>query len=204
MMTATRPRRHGKCAFLLMAAATACAGAAEPPDPGWRLTVIPSFEQRPALHEKIPGSRTAVLAVARPAGYGEFEYATTRGALRFCRELAAKHGPAWLDRASTSIRRDKNRVIERILITGEDPMLPSLVTTPAFYRRFEPLLGDGFHVIIPDRGTIALYPRLAGEIPPADVAALIEINRLATYPVSTEVFRATRDGLVAEGALVQE
>jgi hypothetical protein len=204
MMTATRPRRHGKCAFLLMAAATACAGAAEPPDPGWRLTVIPSFEQRPALHEKIPGSRTAVLAVARPALYGELEYATTRGALRFSRDFAAKHGPTWLDRANINVRRDKNRVIQRILITGNDQTLPSLATTPAFYRRFEPLLGDGFHVIIPDRGTIALYPRLPGEIPPADVAALIEIYRLATYPVSTEVFRATRDGLVAEGVLVQE
>lgn len=203
-MTANRPRRHGKFAFLLLLGATFSGVAAEPPDLGWRLTVIPSFEHRPALHEKIPGSRTAVLAVARPAAYGELEYATTRGALRFCRDLAAKHGSAWLDRADINIRRDKNRVIQRILITGDDPLLPALATAPAFYRRFEPLLGDGFHVIIPDRGTIALYPRLVGGIPPAEAATLIEINRLATYPVSTEVFRASRDGLVAEGALVQE
>lgn len=204
MMTATRPRRYGKCAFLLHLAAAATAGAAEPPDPGWRLTVIPTFEQRPALHEKIPGSRTAILAVARPAGYGELEYATTRGALRFSRDLAAKHGSTWLDRADINIRRDKNRVIERILLTGDDPLLPALVTSPAFYRRFEPLLGDSFHIIIPERGTIALYPRLAGGIPPAEAAALIDINRLSTYPVSTEVFRATREGLVADGVLVQE
>ena len=203
-MTATRPRRYGKRAFLLLLGTAACATAAEPPDPGWRLTMIPSYEQRPPLHEKIPGSRTAVLAVARPAGYGELEYATTRGALRFCRDLAAKHGSTWLDRANINVRRDKNRVIDRVLITGNDPLLPALVTTPAFYRRFEPLLGDGFHVIIPDRGTIALYPRLAGGIPPAEAATLIDINRLATYPVSTEVFRATGDGLIADGVLVQE
>ena len=61
------------------------------------------------------------------------------------------------------------------------------------------MLGDGFHVIIPERGMIAMYPRLAGRIPENEAAALLEACRLATYPVSPEVFRATRTGLVADG-----
>ena len=76
--------------------------------------------------------------------------------------------------------------------------------TPAFYQKFEPLLGDGFHLIIPERRTIALYPRLGGRIPPADAATLLEINRLSTYPVSREVFRVNRHGLVADGKLTEE
>ncbi len=198
-MTATRPCRHRKRAFLvfLAIAGTACA---QDSDPGWRLTVVPSF-QRPLLHEKIPRSQTAVLAAARHTSYGELEYATTPGAMRHARAEGEKHGAAWIATADVSVRRDKKRVIDRILITGDDPLLPSLAVTPAFYDRFEPLLGDGFYVIIPERGTIALYPRLAGGMPPEETAELLEAYRLAAYPVSREVFRATRTGLVAGGIL---
>ncbi len=203
-MTATRPRRHGKRAFcVLLAAGASLAHASESPDPGWRLVVIPSFE-RPALHNGIPGSATAIIAAARPDEYGLLEYATTRGALRWARDLGEKQGDAWLDTANIQIRRDHQGVVNRILITGEDPLLSTHALTLAFYQRFEPVLGDGFHVIIPDRTTLALYPRLGGEIPPAEAAALLETHLLASYPVSREVFRATRDGLVADGILTEE
>jgi len=199
-MTATRPRRRGKRAFLLLLAAVALVRAEGSPDPGWRLTVIPSFE-RPALHEKIPGSNTAILAVARPGELGLLEYATTRGAWRWARDRARDHGNDWLDRADIRISRADNRVVERILITGDHPLLPALAVTPALYDRFEPLLGAGFHVIIPDRNTIALYPRVGGLIPTREAAALLEMHRFASQPVSREVFRATRGGLVADGIL---
>lgn len=202
-MTATRPRRHGKRAFLALLAVACYGQAAEMPDLGWRTVVIPAFE-RPLLHRKIPASRTAIIAVARDDGYGLFEYATTRGAVRWARDLGERKGDAWLDGAKTDIRRDKGGVIDRILLTGEDPLFSALALTPAFYRRFEPLLGDGFHVVIPDRKTIALYPRLGGRIPPSDASALLKANIVATYPVSREVFRSTRSGLVADGILSEE
>jgi hypothetical protein len=202
-MTATRPRHHGKRAFCALLAITSAACAAGGPDPGWRLVVIPSFE-RPALHRNIPGSDTAILAVARPATFGLFEYATTRGALRWSRDLGQQYGDTWLDAADIEIRRDKTRVIERIFITGDNPLLSSLALTPAFYRRFEPLLGDGFHVIIPDRTTIALYPRLGRPIPAAEAASLFQTWLLASHPVSREIFRATPDGLLADGLLTEE
>jgi hypothetical protein len=203
-MTATRPRRHGKRAFCaLLAACASLSQASEPTDPGWRLVVIPSFE-RPALHTGIPGSTTAIIAAARPDAYGLFEYATTRGALRWARDFGEKHGDAWLDAAEIQIRRDKQGVVTRILITGQDPLLSAHALTLPFYQRFEPVLGEGFHVIIPDRTTLALYPRLAGEIPPDEAAALLEMHLVASYPVSREVFRATRDGLVADGILTEE
>ncbi len=200
-MTATRPRRNGKRAFFLVLVAGALSHLAGAADPGWRVTVVPSFESRPPVHESIPGSQTTFLAAARDAGYGGLEYATTRGAWRVAHKVGETEGGRWLVEANVETRRDTRRVIDRILITGEDPLLPALALTPAFYTRFEPLLGDGFHVIIPDRNTIAMYPRLAGRIPPEEAAALIEINRLATYPVSLEVFRANREGLVADGIL---
>jgi hypothetical protein len=199
-MTANRPRRYGKRAFLLLVAALQPVVAGTTPDVGWRLVVIPAFE-RPQMHESIPGSRTAIVAAARPAEFDLFEYATTRGAMRWARDLGAKEGALWLTKADVEIRRGKGRVINRVLITGADPMLSSLALTPDFYRRFEPLLGDGFHVIIPDRNTIALYPRLAGQIPPAEAAALLQRFFIASHPVSREVFRATPEGLVADGIL---
>jgi hypothetical protein len=199
-MTANRHRRHGKRTFWLWLALATMAQAADLPDAGWRLTVIPS-SVRPAMHEEIRNSRTALLTVARHAGYGELEYATTRGAWRWAREFAQAHGAAWLEQADVVIRRDRQGVIDRILITGDDPLLPALTQAPDFYEKFEPLLGDRFHVIIPDRTTIALYPRFGGEIPPGEASALLEMNRRATYPVSREVFSATRRGLVGAGVL---
>jgi hypothetical protein len=201
-MTANTPRRRRKRAFCAAAllAFAATAAAADPP-PAWRLTVIPSFERREAIREKIPGSLTAAVAAARPAPYGELEFATTRGALRVARENTAANGGSWLIDANVEFRRDADRVIDRILVTSDDPLLPSVVFSTSFYERFEPLLGPGFHVVIPDRNTIALFPRFAGRIPPADAAALIEVNRLATWPVSREVFRATPGGLAAAGSL---
>lgn len=181
-----------------MLAATA---PAQNGDGGWRVTVVPSFPA-PALHEPIRGSRTAVLAAARDSGYGELEFATARDVFQSSRMAAAKFGGEWMDSVKIDIRRDKNRVIESILITApDDPLLPRLALAPAFYDRFEPMLGAGFYVVIPDRNTLALYPRLAGGIPAGDTAMLLEIHRLATYPVSREVFRARRGGLAADGIL---
>ncbi|MEX1045589.1 MAG: hypothetical protein WEC73_05625 [Chthoniobacterales bacterium] len=199
-MTATRPRLRGKRAFLALLLAAAVLRAEEAPDPGWRLTVIPSFE-RPTLHENIPGANTAIVAPARNAGYDEMEYATTRAAWRYARDLAEAQGERWLAAADVQIRRDPHRVIDRILITGDDPLLPALAVTPAFHDRFEPLLGAGFHVIIPHRNLIALYPRVGGTIPPREAASLLEMNRYAGYPVSREVFRAFRGGLTGDGIL---
>lgn len=202
-MTATRPRRHGKRAFLALLAA-ACA-TAQAGDAGWRLTIVPTFETEPPVHKAIPGSRTTRLAVARHAGHGELEYATTRGALRYAQDIAAQNAAGWIDAAEIDMQRDGDGVVTRIIITSDDPMLPAVAAAPGLYDRFEPVLGDGFYVVVPERGTIALYPRLAGEgIPAQDAAALLEKNRLATYPVSAEVFRATRLGLVAEGVLAEE
>jgi hypothetical protein len=199
-MTATRPRRRGKRAFLGFLLTASSALGNDSPDPGWRVVLVPAFE-RPPLHENIAGSDTAILAVARPGELGLLEYATTRGAMRWARERAEKDGEAWLDAANVDIRRGNGRVIDRILITGEDPILTSLVLSPAFYRRFEPLLGEGFHVIVPHRNTIALYPRLAGRIPPPEAGALFQSHLTASHPVSPEVFRATLGGLQADGIL---
>ncbi len=202
-MTANRPRRYGKRAFLALTAMMCLDAPAG--EAGWRLTIVPSFETLPPVNKPIPGSRTARLAVARDAGHGELEYATTLGALSHAQDAAAQHAREWIDAAEVDERRDADGVVTRVLIKSEDPMLPALAAAPGLYDRYEPVLGDGFYVVVPDRNTIALYPRLAGDgIPRSDAAALLEMNRLATYPVSREVFRATRFGLAADGVLSEE
>jgi hypothetical protein len=119
--------------------------------------------------------------------------------------MAAQHAREWIEAARVDQRRDADGVITRVLIKSEDPMLPALAASSGLYDRFEPVLGDGFYVVVPERGTIALYPRLAAAgIPAEDAGTMLEMNRLATYPVSREVFRATRRGLVADGVLTEE
>ena len=202
-MTANRPRRYGKRAFLALLLVLSVPGRAE--DAGWRLTIVPSFEPKAPLTKSIPGSQTARLAVARHAGHGELEYATTQGALRYAQDMAAQHAQDWIEAAKVDWQRDADGVVTRVMIKSDDPMLPALAATSGLYDRFEPVLGDGFYVVVPERGTIALYPRLAGAgIPPKDAGAMLQLNRLATYPVSREVFRATRLGLVADGVLTED
>jgi hypothetical protein len=203
MMTANRPRRYGKRTFFALLLGLAATGRAG--DAGWRLTIVPSFETVAPITKSVPGAQTVRLAVARHAGHGELEYATTQGALRYAQDMAAQHAQDWLDAARVEEKRDAYGVVTRVMIKSNDPMLPALAVAPGFYDRFEPVLGDGFYVVVPERGSIALYPRLAGAgIPPEDVGALLTINRLATYPVSREVFRATRLGLIADGVLTEE
>lgn len=202
-MTANTTPSHGKRSFLLLILLASLSPASPEHDHGWREIIVPSLD-RPALYQSIPGSTSASIAVARDTGYDRLNYATTRGAWRWARERARTRGREWLAAARTEIRRDRHQVIDRILITADTPLLSSIVLTPAFYAKFEPLLGDGFHLIIPDRRTIALYPRLGGRIPPEDASVLLEINRFSTYPVSREVFRVTRDGLVADGILSED
>lgn len=200
MTVTTRPRFYGKCAFVILFALCILTRT-QASGNEWRLTIIPSF-QHPALHKSIPGSHTATLAVAREAGYGELEFAATHEAFQEATANAEKFGNEWMTAATMDIRRDNKQVIESIFITTENSsLLPSLVMAPAFYDRLEPLLGAGFYIVIPDRNTLALYPRLAGGIPAKDTVLLLEMNRLATYPVSREVFRAQRGGLTATGIL---
>lgn len=199
-MTATTPHRYGKRAFVIFLMLSVVVGA-QTTDDAWRLTIVPAF-QRPPLHKPIRGSKTAVLVAAREAGYGALEFAKENEAFQRARASAEKFGDDWVASAKMEIHRDKNHVIESIIITDENgPFLPSLALAPAFYEHFEPLLGAGFYVAIPDRSTLALFPRLAGGIPAEATVQLIEKNRLATYPVSREVFRAHRGGLTAVGIL---
>ena len=203
-MIANRPGRYGKRTFLALLAALCLEARAD--DAGWRLTIIPSFETVPPICKPIPGSKTARLAVARDAGHGELQYATTQGALRHAEDAAAQHAQDWIAAAKVEERRDTDGIVNRVLVTSSDDiLLPAIAAAPGLYDRYEPILGDGFYVIVPDRGTIALYPRLAGGgIPDEEAGKLLEQSRLATYPVSPEVFRATRFGLVADGLLSEE
>ncbi len=198
-MTANRPRRHSKCAFVIffMLTVVVCSGDGF----DWRVTVVPSFPE-PPLYESIRGSRSVVLAAARDSGYGELKFSSARSDFQRAKIIAEKMGGEWLKSVKMEIHRDKNRVIESVVITAsDDPLLPRITIAPAFYDYFEPLLGAGFYVVIPERQLLVLYPRLAGGIPAKETSALLETYRMATYPVSREVFRSERGGLVAAGIL---
>lgn len=199
-----RVRVLAAMAFLLAPPAFAEPPPAASPPPAaatdWTLTIEPAF-MRPPLSEPIAGSQTAVICAVRPGEGGDLEYATTRGAFVRARERAAREGKAWLDALETQWERDKAGVITRAVLRGDHPLTPAVVLTPAFRATFEPVFGPRFLVVIPDRFTVVLYPRLAGEISPADAAELTAQTFVAAYPVSTEVFTVTRDGLRAMGRL---
>ncbi len=175
--------------------------AAEGPSPApWSLTIEAAFV-RPALHEPVPGASTAILCAARPDGHGGLEYATTRAAWRLARERGEREGAAWLGALQREMMRNREGVVTHGLLTGTTPLTPAVVLTPAFRAEFEPIFGPDFLVVIPDRYTVGIFPRLAGGIPPEVAGALANRHFVSAEPVSREVFRVTRDGIRAEGTL---
>jgi hypothetical protein len=176
MMTANRPCRYGKRTFLALLLILSAPGRAE--DAGWRLTIVPSFETLAPLTKPIPGSRTARLAVARHAGHGELEYATTQGALRYAQDMAARHAREWIEAARVDQRRDADGVITRVLIKSDDPMLPALAAWATW------LAGDNviiWHATFLSQPTSAMLWLLAvGCLLAADAAPGVRLKDLCT------------------------
>ncbi len=95
--------------------------------------------------------------------------------------------------------RDRKKVILYAVARSERGLAGSAVLTRKFLELFKDTLGEKVLVALPNRTTAYVFPRLASTF--QDYTSLIfEAYRATPFPVSTEVFEVSRDGVKAFGA----
>ncbi len=183
----------------LLAAAGVLAGAEAK-----RETFVVAIEPKlmaPAVSKAIPGAKETVLAAARETEFGDLRY--------YDREEFESLGLTWeafLERGRRSADllmgtleveyiRDEREVIQYALIRSESHRTAGVILGEAFRKEFRETLGPELVVVIPDRFTVIVYPKLGGNYHKIGPTIIERYDR-AVYPVSIELFE-----LDAKGAL---
>lgn len=119
-------------------------------------------------------------------------------------EFAAKTtdaASAEFSKLEPELIRDRNEVIECAVLHAKRPVdnITSTVLAPDFLKRFAPLFGSKLLIVIPDRQTIYLFPKLASRYQDYG-ERILSRYRKSECPVSREVFELSVTGLRAVGA----
>lgn len=98
--------------------------------------------------------------------------------------------------------RDKRRIIRYAAIECDEPVVASAVLFPGFLDLWKDTLGEKVLIVVPNRSTAYLFPRLATDY--LDYAPMIfRAYRETAYPVSVEVFEIGPDGWHCLGAYAE-
>ena len=106
---------------------------------------------------------------------------------------------AELRAVTTDYVRDRKKVIVHAVVRSPHKLVASAVLAPKFLDLFKDTLGEKVLVVIPNRSTAYVFPALASNY--QDYAPMIfEAYRATAFPVSTELFELSADGMKAVGA----
>ncbi len=94
--------------------------------------------------------------------------------------------------------RDKNQVIEYAALRSEQPIVATAVFSEKFLELFRETLGDKVLVVVPNRSTAFVFPRLASHYE-SYAEMVLEAYRATPFPVSVEVFEVSAQGWKAVG-----
>ena len=112
---------------------------------------------------------------------------------------AQKSAEAELKSVKTEYVRDGKKVIAYAAVRSPRGLIGSAVLAPKFLDLFKDTLGEKVLVVIPNRTTAYIFPALASKY--LDYAPLIfKAYRATAFPVSTEVFELSAEGMKAVGA----
>ena len=89
--------------------------------------------------------------------------------------------------------RNSKKVIEYAIIQSDHPLTATTVVVDEFRELFKETLGDQLLIVIPNRFTVYVFPKLASTIGDYQ-KRLMDLFRDAVYPASSEVFELTKEG----------
>lgn len=168
----------------------------------WLLMPEPKF-MRPDVFRAIPGSERTLMAAAywddgevRVMTRGEFE-ALGVGWDEFAAR-ARGNIMLLLEALRPEMIRDSGGTLQCMLYRGDDHRIASLLFAPGLVQRYDPVFGPELAVIVPHRGMLFVFPKLAGRFEEFATDVLLARNNSA-YPVSAEVFEVDVDGVRAVG-----
>lgn len=179
---------------LVLGAAVSRASDSEPPMESWRIWLEPGFMRVPVRTPFAGAKRTDVtggvwngeqLKVFTKDDFFQIGLDWTA-----YESLAKWNAAADFPRLRYSFERDRRKTITYARIESEDPVVASAVLVPGFIELFESTIGEKILVVVPNRYTAILFPRLVNDY--LDYAPMISrLYEETPYPVSKELFEVS-------------
>lgn len=160
----------------------------------------PAF-QRPPFHEQVAGAEETIIAVAQPDEHWGLRFVEKMDGNTLDELLLgpSEQVEALFQDQEILYYRDDDDILEYAAITDENHLLTAIVFAQGFYDQFSDLFGPEFLVVIPNRFTLYIFPKLAGTVELYGPIFLDQYSG-ATYPVSREVLERSAEGLRAVGS----
>ncbi len=208
----TRPRSLGDWRVALFFAAllsvfTSFVRADDPPDPTqWRVWMEPKFMHSAVAVPLAEAQKTELAAGALgPEGLTPFtrqSFASLLVERELFHSVAILNTAYDLKKVRFRFDRDKRRIIRYAAIECDEPVVASAVLFPGFLDLWKDTLGEKVLIVVPNRSTAYLFPRLATDY--LDYSPMIfRAYRETAYPVSVEVFEIGPDGWHCLGAYAE-
>ena len=103
-----------------------------------------------------------------------------------------------LETLTPRYQRDSSKVIQYAELTSPRPIVACAVLAPKFLAMFKDTLGDEVLVVVPNRFTAYVFPKLASRYQEY-YPLIFEAYRATAWPVSVEVFEFNAAGIRAVG-----
>jgi hypothetical protein len=192
------------CLITPIAHAEDTAAAIDPTQ--WRVWMEPKFMHTPVVVPLAEAQRTELAAGAlSPGGLTAFtkdDFAALLVDRELFHSVAILNTAYDLKKLRFRFERDKHRVIRYAAIESDEPVVASAVLFPGFLDLWKNTLGEKVLIVVPNRYTAYLFPRLATDY--LDYAPMIfRAYRDTAYPVSVEVFEIGPDGWHCLGAYAE-
>ena len=100
-------------------------------------------------------------------------------------------------------RRNSKKVIEYALLESDHPLTATTVMVDEFRDLFKETLGDQLLIVIPNRFTVYVFPKLASTIGEYQ-GKFMQLFRDAVYPASSEIFEVTGKGFRVFGSFRED
>ncbi len=180
------------------------AQAAEGPDAKhWRVLIEPKFMKPPVAFE-IPNAERTLLVPGFVNAAGEPVYFTREQwtALHLTWgdffEKARVNAAGLLEMLKPELVRDAKKVVEYAVLRSESPLTAEVIFAPGFLKKFEGVFGATLIVVVPNRNTVFVFPKLASnyrEFGPM----VLDAYHAGQNRVSIEVFELSAERLRAVG-----
>ena len=168
----------------------------------WRVLVEPKFMKAPVT-APIAGAQKSELAAATTGETGpevltRAQFAALKVDWEAFTAQAQTNADADLATLKIEYVRDRKKVITYAVVRSARGLAASAVLAAGFPALFKDILGDKLLLAVPNRTTAYIFPRLASTY--QEYAPLIlEAYRATPYPVTTEVFELSHEGMKAVG-----
>lgn len=157
------------------------------------------------LFRSIPGAKTTVFVPGRETEYGGLEYYDDENFKKLeleweaFFERARESSDRLVEILEPEYVRDHAEVIQYAILRSKNQRTAGVILGEKFREKFRKTIGDELVVLIPDRNSVFVFPKLAGGYGEFG-ETMIEWYDDAVYPVSLEVFEVSGKGVRVIGS----